>query len=127
MKQLLTVAFFCAACAIGFAQPGTKTQLDKAINAKNPALADSLLQLRLNYFFSKNLTDSLPQYAFYVGKIASQLSDDATAETKLLSFADRVKKLSPRPIILVNLHEQSFTLSLANTRRRINHLRRLSR
>ena len=53
MKQLLTVAFFCAACAIGFAQPGTKTQLDKAINAKNPALADSLLQLRLNYFFFK--------------------------------------------------------------------------
>lgn len=106
MKQLFSAAICCLVCMAGFSQPGIKMQLEKAISEKKAALADSLLQNRLNYLFANGLTDSLPQYAFFVGKVAVQQYDDATAELKLQAFLKRVKALSPRPIVLVNLHEQ---------------------
>lgn len=87
-------------------QGGIRMQLEKAISEKNTALADSLLQNRLRYFFSNQLTDSLAQYAFYVGKVALQKSD-AAADAAVQSFAARVKALHPQPILLVNLHEQT--------------------
>lgn len=106
MKQLFLAAVCCMVCAVGSSQPGIKLQLEKAISAKNTALADSLLQNKLNYLFSNGLADSLPQYAFYVGKIAALQYDEATAEIRLQAFFNRVKALSPRPIALVNLYEQ---------------------
>ncbi|MGB8194836.1 MAG: CHAT domain-containing protein, partial [Chitinophagaceae bacterium] len=106
MKQVFLAAVFCLVCAAGFSQPGLRMQLEKAISEKNAALADSLLQNRLNYLFSNGLTDSLPQYAFYVGKVALQQHDEATAELKIQAFLNRVKSLSPRPIAMVSLHEQ---------------------
>lgn len=106
MKQLFLAAVCCLFWAAGSSQPGIRVQLEKAISQKNAALADSLLQNRLNYLFSNGLSDSLAQYAFYVGKIALQQHDEATAVARLQAFLDRVKALSPRPIALVNLHDQ---------------------
>ena len=106
MKQLFLMAATCLVCATAFSQPGIKIQLEKAISEKNAGLADSLLQSRLNYFFSNKLTDSFPKYAFYVGKVAALQNNEATTELKLQAFLNRVKAMSPRPLTLVNIHEQ---------------------
>lgn len=107
MKQLWLAAIYCLVCGAGFSQSGIKVQLEKAIADKNTALADSLLQNRLNYFFTNKLTDSLPHYIFYVGKVAALQNDEAATAQKLQAFIDRTKTLSPRPIIVVNLYEQA--------------------
>lgn len=104
MRQLLMAAFFCSAGAAGFAQSDTKARLDKAIADKNAALADSLLQVRLNYLVVNHLDDSFPSYAPYVGKVAVLKNYDLAGEFGKFRYNALV--VSTKPLTQVKIDEQ---------------------
>ncbi len=105
-RPYLIVAALLAVTGICNAQP-PRVLIQKALSQKNISRADSLLQNRLSYFYSNNLTDSLPGYLVLMARIEKEKTDPASAEVKVQQFMDRVKAMNPSVLTTASLYGEA--------------------
>lgn len=110
---MVKTSFFLFACLTlsfisGFSQQeNIRAEIEQALTAKNYRRSDSLLQVRLNHFFSSLLLDSFPAYIAYIGKVEEKKSDAQTATRKLNLFIERLKTHAPSTALLSKVYSEA--------------------
>ena len=88
--------------------PGAdKAAIEKAIEERNIALADTLLQKAIDLYFKSRQPDSLNTLIFYVGRSAQLKSNTENAVQAVETFLDKIKKLLPGPVTLAQSYSDA--------------------
>ncbi|HEY0040611.1 MAG TPA: tetratricopeptide repeat protein, partial [Flavisolibacter sp.] len=78
-----------------------KADIETALNDKNFAVAEAILQKQVQLFWTEKRADSLNNYVYYTGKIEQLKTGDADKGVKRVqAYVERIKTLSPSPAIL---------------------------
>ncbi len=101
---------------------GSETQLsgtkliDKYLSSKAYAKADSALQRQIAELKSKQLTDSLIDYIYYLGKVKLKLNNAEAATKAVTRFSDEIEASirSPRSLRQLYLELGSFYNLIGN-------------
>jgi CHAT domain-containing protein len=90
------------------AQEKTKSisQINDEIEAGHFTIADSLLRITSNHFFSQNNFDTLIHFIPLVGKIAYQGSKAENASTAVFSFVEKIKSKTNDPYLLLRAYRE---------------------